>query len=72
LSVEGRTKRIVSLAVLVLVLATGVALAQQNQAQPGGASQQMAMQGGMCPMMGGMMHGGGMMGGGMMGMMVRR
>jgi hypothetical protein len=62
-------KRILSLAVLALVLATGVALAQQGPAQPGSAGQQMPMQGGMCPMMGGMMHGGGMMGGGMMGMM---
>jgi hypothetical protein len=61
-------KRIVSLAVLALVLAAGVALAQQSLAQPGAAGQQLPMQGGMCPMMGGM-HGGGMMGGGMMGMM---
>jgi hypothetical protein len=53
-------KRIVGLAVLALILATGVAVAQQAPAQPGATPEhQMPMAGGMCPMMGG----GGMMGG---------
>jgi hypothetical protein len=56
-------KRLVGVIAIALVLAGGVALAQQATAQPGmgGPGHQMPMQGGMCPMMGGMMSGGGMM-----------
>ena len=54
-------KRVVSLVVFVLVLATGVALAQEKPpAQPSPEQQTQPTPGGMCPMMGGMM---GMMGG---------
>ena len=56
-------KRIVSLVAVVVVLLTGVALAQPP-AQPKPESGHQQMHGGMCPMMSG-----GMMGGGMMGMM---
>src|SRR5437867_12028383 len=64
-------KRIVSLVAVVVVLLTGVALAQQPPAQPKPESGHQQMQGGMCPMMTGgeMMGGSGMMRGGMMGMM---
>src|SRR5437667_4594459 len=64
-------KRIVSLVAVVVVLLTGVALAQQPPAQPKPESGHQQMQGGMCPMMtgGDMMGGSGMMRGGMMGMM---
>ncbi len=64
-------KRIVSLVAVVVVLLTGVALAQQPPAQPKPESGHQQMQGGMCPMMtgGDMMGGSGMRGGGMMGMM---
>jgi len=58
-------KRIVSLVAVVVVLLTGVALAQQPPAQPKPESGHPQMHGGMCPMM----SGGGMMGGGMTGMM---
>jgi hypothetical protein len=51
-------KRIVSLIAVVVVLLTGVALAQQAPAQPKPESGHQQMQGGMCPMM----TGGGMMG----------
>jgi hypothetical protein len=64
-------KRIALLsATLFMLSVVGVSLAQQPSPQPStpGQHQHMPMQGGMCPMMGGMM-GGGMMGGGMMGMM---
>jgi len=56
-------KRVVGVVVIALVLAAGVALAQQTPAQPGmgDSGHQMPMPGGMCPMMGGMMGGGGMM-----------
>ncbi len=54
-------KRVVSLVAFVLVLVTGVALAQEKPpAQPSPEQHTQPMQGGMCPMMGGMM---GMMGG---------
>ena len=47
-------KRVVSLVVFVLVLATGVALAQEKPpAQPSPEQHTQPMQGGMCPMMGG-------------------
>ena len=64
-------KRIVSFVAVVVVLLTGVALAQQPPAKPKPESGHQQMQGGMCPMMtgGGMMGGGGMIGGGMMGML---
>ena len=64
-------KRIVSLVAVVIVLLSGVALAQQPPAQPKPEPGHQHMHGGMCPMMsgGGMMGGAGMMGGGMMGMM---
>jgi hypothetical protein len=55
-------KRVIGLVVLVLVLATGAALAQQTAPPAGtGPGHPMPSQGGMCPMMG--MMGGGMMGG---------
>lgn len=57
-------KRMVSLIAVVLVLFTGVALAQQPPPSPKPESGHQGMQGGMCPMMagGGMMGGGEMMG----------
>lgn len=61
-------KRTVVLLGLGLVLFAGVAVAQQSATQPSPERGHQHMQGGMCPMMGGMM-GGGMMGGGTMGMM---
>ena len=60
-------RRIIATAVGGLVLVVGaVTFAQQPASPPGPMPHQ--MQGGMCPMMGGMM-GGGMTGSGMMGMM---
>ena len=56
-------KRVISLVVFALVLTAGVALAQQTPAQPDAEQHHQSMQGGTCPMMGGMMSGG------MMGMM---
>jgi hypothetical protein len=53
-------KRIVGLVAMVVVLLTGVALAQQPPTQPKPESGHQQMQGGMCPMMSG---------DGMMGMM---
>jgi hypothetical protein len=61
-------RRIVAFVVVALVLAAGVAVAQQSPAQPAPERGHQHQHSGMCPMMGGMM-GGGMMGGGMMGMM---
>ena len=59
-------KRTVALLGLGLVLFAGVAVAQQSPTQPSPERGHQHMQGGVCPMMGGMM-GGGMMGRGMMG-----
>jgi hypothetical protein len=53
-------KRVVGLVLIALILVAGAALAQQTSPQTGSPDHQMPMQGGMCPMMGGMM-GGGMM-----------
>ena len=57
-------KRIVSLVGVVIVLLTGVALAQRPPPQPKPEAGQSQVHGGMCPMMsgGGMRGGGGMMG----------
>ena len=64
-------KRLTGIVAVVLVLAAGVAIAQQPSTPPSPTpGHQMPQGGGMCPMMGGMMSGGGMMGASsMMGMM---
>ena len=58
-------KRTIAFLGLGLALFAGVAVAQQPSAQPSPERGHHPMQGGMCPMMGGMMGGGmtGMMGG---------
>lgn len=51
-------KRTVALLGLGLVLFAGVAVAQRSPTQPGPERGHQHMQGGMCPMMGGMMEAG--------------
>jgi hypothetical protein len=61
-------KRVIGFVLIAAVVITaGAAVTQQSAPRPPGP--QMPMQGGMCPMMSGMMGSGGMMSGGTMGMM---